>query len=236
MDYLKLFTQQTYFNFRCVDGTPELSETFKLRFQVYCLERSFLTPEAYPAGSESDAYDAYSEHFSAYGRQQQIAGSVRLARWSPELGYPFQHHCPVFSDAWLPPNEEAREISRLVVSKDYRRRQEDNWLGIAETNPLDLPEDLAAKRGGHPIIVLGLYRAMYQYSKRNGIRYWYAAMERSLARLLGRYGFDFKPIGPQIDYYGPVTVYIASLADLEAKVSAENPDLFKWMCGEGMTE
>lgn len=228
MDYLKLFTQQTYFNFQCVDGTPELSETFRLRYQVYCLERDFLSAGDYPTGSETDAYDPCSEHFSAYDRYKQIAGSVRLVRWSPELGYPFQAHCPVFSDAWLPPNEQAQEISRLVVSKQYRRRQGDNWLGISEADPLELPEDIAAKRGGHPIIVLGLYREMYRYSKKNGIQYWYAAMERSLARLLGRYGFDFKPIGPQIDYYGPVAIYLASLADLEARVSTESPHLFEW--------
>ena len=228
MDYLKLFTQQTYFNFQCVDGTPELSETFRLRYQVYCLERDFLSAEDYPTGSETDAYDPASEHFSAYDRHKQIAGSVRLVRWSPELGYPYQTHCPVFSDAWLPPNEQAREISRLVVSKQYRRRQGDNWLGISETDPLELPEDIAAKRGGHPIIVLGMYREMYRYCKQNGIHYWYAAMERSLARLLGRYGFDFKPIGPQIDYYGPVAIYLANLADLEARVSTESPHLFEW--------
>ncbi|MDP2787174.1 MAG: PEP-CTERM/exosortase system-associated acyltransferase [Pseudomonadota bacterium] len=232
MDYLKLFTQQTFFNFLCVDGKPELNETYKLRYQVYCLERSFLSPDEHPAGSESDTYDAHAEHFSAYDRHGEIAGSVRLVRRSPELGYPFQEHCPVFSDAWLPPDEAAQEISRLVVSKQYRRRQGDNWLGIPDENPLELPEDIAAKRGGHPIIVLGLYREIYRYSKRNGIRYWYAAMERSLARLLSRYGFDFKPIGPKIDYYGPVTIYLASLADLEASVSNVSPQLYEWFTSE----
>lgn len=227
MDYLKLFTQQTYFNFQCVDGTPDLSEAYQLRYQVYCIERSFLSPDEYPSCSEQDIYDDCSEHFSAYDRHNQIAGAVRLVRWSPELQYPFTEHCPIFADAWIPPNEEAQEISRLVVSKQYRRRQGDNWLGINE-DPLELPEDIAAKRGGHPIIVLGLYREMYRYSKKHGVKYWYAAMERSLARLLGRYGFDFKPIGPQVDYYGPVGVYLASLADLEARVSTETPQLFEW--------
>ena len=228
MNYLNLFTQQTYFNFLRVDGTEQLHETFKLRYQVYCLEREFLRAEEHPTESESDHFDAASEHFSAYDRHQQIAGSVRLVNNSPEHGYPFQSHCPVFPDVWLPPNEEAQEISRLVVSKQYRRRQGDNWFGVSEENPDDLPEDIAAKRGGHPIIVLGMYREMYRYSKQNGIHYWYAAMERSLVRLLSRYGFDFKPVGPQIDYYGPVAIYLASLAELEQRLSAESPELFDW--------
>ena len=228
MDYLKLFTQQTYFKFHCVDDMPALDETFRLRYQVYCLERGFLSREDYPEGSERDEFDGHSEHFSAYDRHGHIAGSVRLVKWSEQGLYPFHHHCPVFPDISLPPNEEAQEISRLVVSKEYRRRQGDNWLGINEGGAEELPEDIAAKRGSHPIIVLGLYREMYRYSKRNGIRYWYAAMERSLARLLGRYGFEFKPIGPEVDYYGPVGVYLASLEELDARVSRDTPQLFEW--------
>lgn len=228
MDYLTLFTQQTFFSFLRVDGTEMLNETFKLRYQVYCMERGFLPSEEHPTESESDDFDSVSEHFAAYDRHNQIAGSVRLVKSSPALGYPFQSHCPVFPDAWQPPLDQAQEISRLVVSKQYRRRQGDNWLGITEETGEELPEDIAAKRGGHPIIVLGMYREMYRYSKKNGVRFWYAAMERSLTRLLARYGFDFKAIGPQIDYYGPVAIYLASLAELEEKLSAQSPQLFAW--------
>lgn len=232
MDYLNLFTQQTYFNFLRVDGSERLEETYKLRYQVYCLERDFLPANEYPDESESDGYDQASEHFAAYDRHQQIAGSVRLVKSTPNQCYPFQTHCPVFPDAWQPPNDQAQEISRLVVSKQYRRRQGDNWLGITEENGNELPEDIAAKRGGHPIIVLGMYREMYRYSKKNGVHYWYAAMERSLMRLLGRYGFDFRPIGPEIDYYGPVAIYVASLAELEQKLSAQSPQLFDWFTSQ----
>ncbi|MEW6678169.1 MAG: PEP-CTERM/exosortase system-associated acyltransferase [Pseudomonadota bacterium] len=230
MDYQSLFGQQCYFEFHRVDASSEhLFETFRLRYQVYCLERGFLSAEDYPQSFEQDEYDGHAEHFSAHDRQGELAGSVRLVRHSPELGYPFQTHCPIAPGLELPPPEEAQEISRLVVSKAYRRRREDNWIGINDADT-PVPADIAAKRGGHPIIVLGLYRAMFAYSRANGVRYWYAAMERSLARLLGRYGFDFTPIGPEVDYYGPVAVYLADLRKLEARVSAENPALFKWFC------
>lgn len=230
MDSQSLFGQQRYFEFRQVDASPAcLEETYKLRYQVYCLERGFLAASDYPRRMESDEFDPHSEHFSAYDRMDQIAGSVRLVRHSERLGYPFQAHCPVYPDITLPPDGEAQEISRLVVSKHYRRRREDNWIGIDAGHAPPSPE-IASKRGGHPIIVLGLYRAMFAYSRANGVRYWYAAMERSLARLLGRYGFDFTQIGPQVDYYGPVAVYLADLRTLEARVSAENPTLFGWFC------
>ena len=63
-------------------------------------------------------------------------------------------------------------------------------------------------------VLLDLYRQMYAYSCENGIRFWYAAMERSLARSLMNVGFT--PIGPQTDYYGPVTPYLTDLQNVES--------------------
>jgi N-acyl amino acid synthase of PEP-CTERM/exosortase system len=70
---------------------------------------------------------------------------------------------------------------------------------------------------------------MYVYSLENNIRFWYAAMERSLARLLCRYGFDFHALGPEVDYHGPVTVYMADLRNLEANLAASNGELLRWL-------
>ena len=55
---------------------------------------------------------------------------------------------------------------------------------------------------------------MYAYSRKNGIRHWYAVMERPLARSLLRLNFAFKAIGPQTDYYGPVMPYLADIREL----------------------
>jgi N-acyl amino acid synthase of PEP-CTERM/exosortase system len=236
MNTLCLFEQERYFDFKQVDSSLDLlDQSFRLRYQVYCLERGFLAPDKYPDKVESDEFDCRSQHFSAYDTQQQIVGSVRLVNYSNGSDYPYQAHCPVFTKIELPPKAETAEVSRLVVTKNYRRRREDNWLGINEGSDEPSP-DIAAKRGGHPIIVLGLYRAMYSFSRENNIRYWYAAMERSLARLLARYGFDFSELGPEVDYYGPVTIYIADLRQLEIKIAARNPVLLQWFQGHKISE
>jgi N-acyl amino acid synthase of PEP-CTERM/exosortase system len=70
---------------------------------------------------------------------------------------------------------------------------------------------------------------MYAYSLKNEIRYWYAAMERSLARILSRMHFGFQQIGPATDYYGPVAPYVADLRVLEHQLGARNPLLLNWM-------
>lgn len=229
-------SRKVNFRCRCIDNDPDdRRRALALRYLVYCQERSFLPAQNYPNGEECDEFDQYSHHFAAFDRAGQIAGTVRLVRYLETLKLPGQRHCTLFED--LPdhlkslPLKSTAEISRLVVSKDYRRRKNDNehgGLGIDPTGVtvVDLAEE---RRKRHdPEIVLGLYRSMYQKSKLEGITHWYAAMEKSLARLLLRCGFEFHPIGPEVDYYGPVTPYIACIADLEALVASTDPDRFKW--------
>ncbi len=36
-------------------------------------------------------------------------------------------------------------------------------------------------------------------------------------------------MGPEVDYYGPVTPYVARIADLEAEVFAHRPELLREM-------
>ena len=37
-----------------------LAQSYRLRYQVYCLERKFLPAEDYPAGLELDEFDSHS--------------------------------------------------------------------------------------------------------------------------------------------------------------------------------
>lgn len=229
-------TRKANFRCRCIDDAPnDRRRVLALRYRVYCQERSFLPAHDYPNGEECDEFDQYSHHFAAFDRAGEIAGAVRLVRYVESLELPGQRYCTLFDD--LPdslkslPLKSTAEISRLIVSKDYRRRKTDNEYGEFGVAPsgvgvIDLAEE---RRKRHdPQIVLGLYRSMYQKSKLEGITHWYAAMEKSLARLLLRCGFEFHPIGPEVDYYGPVTPYIACIADLEASVARTDPDRFNW--------
>jgi hypothetical protein len=52
--------------------------------------------------------------------------------------------------------------------------------------------------------------------------------ERTLARSLSATGFDFKPVGPQTDYFGPVTPCMADLTELLANLEKQNPLLHVW--------
>ncbi|MCL4743904.1 MAG: PEP-CTERM/exosortase system-associated acyltransferase [Burkholderiaceae bacterium] len=202
--------------------------SFALRYQVYCQERGFLRPIDYPKGLESDRYDEIALHFGAFHPDGTLGGTVRLVPGALHQ-LPMSSHCGV-DQASLPPGldtAELAEVSRLAVSRRFRRRATDR----------DLPDELAdiapgtgrntMRRQGNPGLVLGLYRTMYQHSKRLGIDVWFAAMEPSLVRLLGRMFFRFRAVGPEVDYYGPVRPYVARLRDLDAEIFAQCPELLR---------
>ncbi len=194
----------------------ELRRAQALRYQVYCLECQFLSPDDYPDGLESDAYDATAAHFYAYDEKNELVGYVRLIRPDTKQRFPFQDHCHTSTDkATLPLPGRAGEISRLMVRHDYRRLRGNPVAGERRHEALQ--------------VMLGLYRQMYAYSRTHGIGYWYAAMERALARSLQRLHFGFNAIGPQTDYYGPVAPYLAHLQTLESQLGVRDPDLLAWL-------
>jgi len=77
-------------------------------------------------------------------------------------------------------------------------------------------------------VTFGLYREMYQESKRLGITHWIALMEKSLWRLLSSHGFVFNQIGEEVDCYGPVFPYLADIAKIEQELRKKDPDLYEY--------
>lgn len=228
-----------YFTFQRVHpgvGAAELEHIMALRYEIYCLECGFLPADRYENGLESDEYDDCSAHFAAYNLRDEIVGTLRLVRPAASQRFPFEQHCrSLYKEVELPRMEVCGEVSRLVVRKDYRRRTGDALTGIADRvetrRHSSRSDEHSDRRSSGPQILLGLYRDMYQYSLRAGVRYWYAAMEKSLARTLARFDFVFTPIGMETDYYGPVIPYIADLRELETRVGESNPELLEWMRG-----
>ena len=204
-----------------------LRSALKLRYEVYCLECNFLSPDDYPDGIETDEHDEDAAHFYAFDSDEELVGYVRLVRPDAARQFPIQRHCELsLEHAALPIPQQAAEISRLMVRYDYLRGRGDRLSGVtAEQNNAAFAGE---RRHEAPQILLSLYRQMYAYSRENGLRYWYAAMEKPLARSLLRLDFPFQSIGPQTDYYGPVAPYLADLRHLEERVGARHPALLAW--------
>lgn len=206
---------------------PVLKSALELRYQVYCLECAYLSPDDYPQEQESDVHDAHAAHFYAYDLNQELVGYVRLIRPDANQRFPFQDHCSTTpAGLTLPLPRDAAEVSRLILRRDYRRLRDTRHESAMPRQKSTVVS--GKKRHTASQVLLTLYQQMYAYSRANGIAHWYAAMEQPLARALLRFNFAFKPIGPQADYYGQVAPYLANLKDLETQLGARAPALLAW--------
>jgi N-acyl amino acid synthase of PEP-CTERM/exosortase system len=157
-----------------------------------------------------------------------MMGSVRLILPSASR-FPIEEHCPVLEvDRNLIPRENCAEISRLTISKLYRRRANDGLYYEPQV------EDKKIEGGGGSFtrrmrpMAFGLNRAIYQESKRTGILYWFALMERGLWKLLNIHGLAFCPIGPEVDFGGLVSPYLADIRELEKGVYSKFPQFLEY--------
>ena len=160
----------------------------RLRYEVYCLEQTFLDAARCTDGRESDEFDLHAIHFAATDRGEVVA-ALRLVLDSP-LGFPLERHRAEL--LYGQPRGErpgTGEVSRLIIAPRYRTPT------IRE-----------------PLILFGLFRHLYEGGWRLGLDYLVAAMEGKLVRLLRRLHFPFVPLGEPISYFGEVTPYGAPLA------------------------
>jgi N-acyl-L-homoserine lactone synthetase len=196
---------------RRLDGDARLmEESFRLRYQVYCVERSFLNANDYPEQLERDEFDRYSVHVGIVDRQQSLVASSRLIQVSMS-GLPLFRHCQIFPDETELYCESNRivEVSRLCVSRQIRERGQ-----------------------GRAAVVAALYRTLYQASKRAGFTHWLVATEHSLQRLVTSFGFPFRPVGPLTDYFGPVAPYLMDLREFDQVIlSGARPALSGFLDG-----
>lgn len=217
------------FEFCIIDGTKFLQESYALRYKVYCHERNFLQADDYPSKIEIDHFDEHAIHIGAINPDGELVGTLRLVLPS-NRGLPLLEHCALFNDDThldSPFYATSAEISRLAVfragahANAYQCKntvKAGDSLTIAQSNTKALRDKL--------FITLGMYQEMYRTSKLRGITHWFASMEKSLWRLLNFQGIQFKAIGPEVDYYGPVSPYLANIAHMEAYLKENNVDLW----------
>jgi N-acyl-L-homoserine lactone synthetase len=188
--------------FHRVETEEDLRETYRLRYQVYCRERGYESEKEHPQNYEVDEYDAYSIHFIAK-KCGEAVGTVRLILNNP-IGFPAEKYCKASINAYGMKKEKTVEISRFAISKEKVR---------------------ALNCDRHKIII-GLFREVYQESKKIGISYFCAAMGGGLQRLLSRYGVIFFRVGQPVDYHGMRALHIAWIRNLESDVIVRNRPLF----------
>jgi predicted GNAT family N-acyltransferase len=209
-----------------VSDEKELKEVYKLRYKVYCEEWGFEKPEKYSDRQETDEFDKHAVHFAAIDDSGKVVGTVRLILFSSE-GFPLEKHCDIDSSDGGVRGDDTAEISRLIISRDYRKRIEDKYIygpdeerriidgydrsynrrsndryGYGRPSNGRLRNEMEVEKRNRHELVTSLYKAVYHESKRRRLTHWYAVMTKGLVTLLNRYGIRFQAIAEPVDYHG----------------------------------
>jgi len=174
--------------------TPELvHEVFRLRYQVYCLERGF---ERGYEGLETDEFDVHASHVLLIHHDSgEAVGTVRIIpSWATDgvEGLPMAAVCAPDLLQHLPPLATG-EISRFAVSKVRR---------------------MSCRVGA--LLRLGLFQGVARLSRDLGLTHACAIMEPTLIRLLQMHAIRCLPLGPLVEYHGlrqPAHIDLAAVAD-----------------------
>jgi N-acyl-L-homoserine lactone synthetase len=241
-----------------VSDEKELNSIYRLRYKVYCYEWGFEKPENHPDEIVTDIYDHNALHFAVKNERQKVVAAISLILNSSE-GFPAEKYCELDIAPDDLPRESIAEISRLVIHRDYRRRSEDKYIygpdeerrsigsfnfppsySVNRTNfrraedkyrhkrARRTNESFSERRKRHEVMI-NLYKAIYQESKRRKITHWYAVMTKGIVILLDKFGFTFKAIGDPVDYHGIRTPYLGDIEKIEQGMFNSNKELYEEM-------
>ena len=221
----------TMFETRLADSPLLREECFRIRHEVYCIERGYLDSNQKHPGLECDSYDERSAHSLLYDRASGVAvGTIRLILaegGSPVAPTPFHSLCQDRL-AQRPELAESRtaEVSRLALSKC--RCEGVSSLTANKRRSTDLADIHSSS-----CVALGLLRMAIEMAVANRVDYLCAVMEPSLLRMLARCGIYFQNLGSRIDYHGmrqPCSAHLITMLD---GIEADRPDVWEVMTDLG---
>ncbi|HXJ01415.1 MAG TPA: PEP-CTERM/exosortase system-associated acyltransferase [Micropepsaceae bacterium] len=225
---------EKYFEAVLAETDAQRKSAFRLRYEVYCVEHPYEDPAQNPHEMEIDAYDSIALHALLYHRPSgNLVGTTRLIPHRPgddKFTLPIRdvcHHELLVQDRPELPWAHTAEISRFAISKNFRRRANE------ETSVGSFITDANDPRRVIPNTSLGLITAITAMAAGAGLTHLCAAMEPTLLRMLRRIGIYFNPLGPEVDYHGRRQPCYADWDALLARVWLERPDIWEIITSDG---
>jgi N-acyl amino acid synthase of PEP-CTERM/exosortase system len=214
-----------------------MEKAFRMRYQVYCVERSYEAADAYPDRMEMDEYDMHSTHsLVKCQRSGEYAGLVRLVLPNPvDVNTPLPvekvcHSAMQRSGLNLSsiPREQIAEISRFSISKELKRQCARKAAVSLVQDPKDCGNRVESGDSQiMPHITLGLFAGIVRMSAQHHITHWLAVMEPTLFRFLSRYGIYFHKAGPVVDYHGRRQPAFANIDSVLSGIHARRKDAWE---------
>lgn len=210
----------------------QAEEVFRLRYQVYCRENGFIDPAMTKSELERDIYDRHALHALLMHRPSgRPVGTVRviLPRLDhPERSFPLQNVCdhPLLYD----PERLQRtcEISRLCMTKAFRKRPDDSALLPAYTEadwekpPKSKDQQVVYFRRMIPYAPLGLLMGAFEMALDNGITDCFCVMDSTQLYAMGRIGLDCEFLGSPIEFFGEQQPVLMNIRNVLTKMKEDN--------------
>ena len=209
----------------------EIAEAYRLRYQVYCLDRGYESPESCLGGMEQDYYDDFALHALLRHRASAaVLGTVRLVlplagpAWFANL--PLADYAPLEAIEAIKdlPRGTTAEVSRFAITRSAREIL--RGAGGASGRRASGNGEAAIGDKLLPYMSLGLIRGLIRLSLENGVTHWCLAAEPSLLRRLRSYGLHFQNAGPLVDHRGLRQVCYAELEELLDQAALERPEFW----------
>ncbi len=180
-----------------------------LRYRVFCQELGWLPKSEKEL--EIDDYDNNAVFFGVFDGQRELLAYLRLIM--PESPFMLE-----------------REFASLLGHRYKIRKEKDT----AEVSRLCLAPKARKNRifctSGIYGVSIFLFKGVYHWCIRNGIRYLYAVAEQKIWRLFYAKGFPYKPIG-ELKKMPDGVIAVALFMDwkeFEILNSARRPAMLKW--------
>ncbi|MGK2942632.1 MAG: PEP-CTERM/exosortase system-associated acyltransferase [Immundisolibacter sp.] len=226
-------TFSRYFETVLCDTAQTLWLSQRLRYDVYCREYGYEREEDCPGGLEQDEYDTQAHHCLIRHRDSgAVAGCLRLVYSGSGAALdkiPIERHgAAALEGASIQPScfprAEICEISRIAVSRNFRRRAQETATPIGD---LETATQDAADARSFPLLAAALFMAARAMVLSVNKPHVFAVMEPRLARMLERSGLCFRRLGPLVDYHGQRAGYYLhyTLQEHQASLAAPRDDL-----------
>ena len=192
----------------------------RLRYEVYCRETGFESASEFPDGRERDEFDGSAAAFLVRSRVSgDWIATMRLVVGQVE-------QLPI--SQFLEPEERkatvtAGEISRFCVSSRYRRRTSQE-VRIARTSSSPVPGSVGSLlESRDPWILIGLLRAVRQYTDERSISRCLFLAADSMASAVRAAGFSISEAGPEVEHRGWRRAYRFHWNAAEAGLEKRSP-------------
>jgi len=187
----------------------EKIQAYHLRYRIFCQELRWVTERE--GLLETDDYDNHAVSFGVLDGKGRLSAYLRLIL--PEKPFMLEREfLPLVGPEQRIKRESDRaEISRLCVAPEARNAK------------------VGAGAGSYGISMF-LFKGVYHWCIKNGIRYLYAVSEEKVYRLFCAKGFPYRLIGSPTTMPDGVTAVavIMDWREFEGLNAAKRPEMLRW--------